>query len=581
MEATKPAASGGSKPRAPWTEKELAFVLNFADRCLQKKQAYRATVADALSKYGKKTRTAAGIEDKMRRILGEYSDNGYVGFIKNGTRCLNLRSLPATLFAEMQQQRKRWGLSELDGEDQSENSTTEGSATDELIPRKRAATAAPPGAMVNPVRRTKNRDGEDGRKTYREHSVSDSNASDSSDLEFASQPSNKRRKLNQPTRLQPSTAASTSATHKQAMPQKTVAGGVQKAMSAQSQKRKISATESEVVDLSSMSPPPSKRQALEKRADGGAFKEPVAGQGMHSAPQAVSVLPPARQAVRVRGPVQAEKTVPKQSRAAVKETAPVRNQGAPSVHAQQPPSAKDRSGSARTKDDLTALDMVQDLAQLVGVLMQGQAKSEYGLTQEVQDRLKCIRRTVEREPGQLLEKMLLDVHSADAAKADFRALLRDLVGRRELNKDNVFPRVPEHPDMDKAWKTMRKHIQEAFDFSFPPEPLPAPEDAGYLARCIEELAEGSGSLGSMPQYIDKLKPYLDSPHSVQAVLGALFCRRLFATPEPMCTGVYSDKELMMYRALLLNSKYAAFRWQRNTDERQTVPKRYSTLTRWE
>jgi hypothetical protein len=237
--------------------------------------------------------------------------------------------------------------------------------------------------------------------------------------------------------------------------------------------------------------------------------------------------------------------------ALVPKTVPVRDQGITLVQARQ--------AHTPTTDDVTALVMVKDLASLMGVLMREQAKSGFDRTPEVEDRLKCIQRTVKREPGQLLDKVLQYLHSADAAKADLRSILHDLVGRRDFHKDNTFPRVPELMDIDRGWKTIGNHVRDAFGYDSPTEPRPRAVDAGYVAARIYDLAKNrrDSEVGRLRQIIEELALHLKSPHSVRAIVGALLCRLLFSGPEIMCQDVYSPKELKLYKALLLNSKCLA------------------------
>lgn len=70
-------------------------------------------------------------------------------------------------------------------------------------------------------------------------------------------------------------------------------------------------------------------------------------------------------------------------------------------------------------EDVTTLDIVKDLAQLVNIIMREKARLNPRLT-----------RTVKQEPSKLHQKTLKDLHSADAAKADPRVLVHVLIGRR-------------------------------------------------------------------------------------------------------------------------------------------------------
>lgn len=205
------------------------------------------------------------------------------------------------------------------------------------------------------------------------------------------------------------------------------------------------------------------------------------------------------------------------------------------------------------------MEVVRDLTEIVAVLLRQQTVARFGITKDVEFRLRCIQRTTEREPGQFLAKMLQDLHSVDAAREDFARLVHDLVSHRELNRVNVFPRDLDPASVNKSWKALRTRVADAFGFDDYDEPVPSPEDAGYVAARIDDLANNkcASGLTSPKQFLDELKDRLESPHLVQATLGALLCGWLFSGPEPMCEYIYSPKEVEMYRALVPTSKYFA------------------------
>ena len=387
--------------------------------------------------------------------------------------------------------------------------------------------------------------------------MSDSNASsaeDLSDLEFISnQTTNKKRKMNpasstQAVGSQHSTIAPPRkyTAHKQLGAQKSAAAAVQQVRPGPSQKREV--TPADVIDLVDTSPP-RQRQAVEKHVVGTEIvSKDLDRRRLHQTAQQSSSSPS-----QALSRIQVQKSI--QLQAQNIDPAQIELRGLTQVQRQEPRLTATEREPTQTADDLTALARVKDLSQLVGVLMRGQAESAYGLTQEVEGRLKCIERTVEREPGQLLYKMLQDLHSADAANADLRSMLHDLVGRRQFHQENSFPRVPDQTDIDKGWKTFRKYVRDAFGYGYPSEPKPRGIDAGYIAARIDDLAkDGRHPLGSPTKFTEELTSYLHSPHSVQALLSALLCRWLFAAPEPICKGAYSLKELKMYESVLLNSK---------------------------
>jgi hypothetical protein len=439
-------------------------------------------------------------------------------------------------------------------------------------------------------------------KSYGEHAVSDSEApsQDPMDDDYGSHHVKKKRKLSGPARKQPSNrqrghtaqlskkSIHVQQPHKQNNPMQCDPAA---AATLYSQKRKASAAD--VVDLVGDSSPPPKRQALRSAPEGAKMNDEV--------PMVIAGVKHAQRS----GDVQNDRPArPSQNRIQSKTQAPSPNSfphhgrvsGAEPTYrdAAVPPrrlannlaqeTAMSTAGSTASGPKQnsaivsvqhgpssfakvpTVINAVRDLAEIVAVLLRQQTQSTFGMTNEVEARLKCIKRTVEREPGQLLAKLLQDLHSADAARTDMRDLVRDLVGRREFNRDNVFPQDLDAESIDKGWKAIRKHIQEAIGFDDCSGPPPRLVDAGYVAARIDDLATNQCALGltSPKKFLEELAQRLESPHSVQAVIGALLCGWLFSGSEPMCDDVYSSKELELYRALLPDSELFA---EQNSDQR--------------
>jgi hypothetical protein len=281
-----------------------------------------------------------------------------------------------------------------------------------------------------------------------------------------------------------------------------------------SRKRKISATD--IDDLSSASPPPPAAKRRPSKEKTPAAKAP----GLEPAPQSTQTT---RNAI-----------------------APSENEVAAA------PSSATLSSSA---EDETALAMVKDLSLLVSVIMREQARLGSNMTRELENRLERIRRAVEQRPGTLLEQMLVDLHCADKARADQRDLIAGLIIRREFSH-NSFPRAPDDDKMRQSWKAIRDHVQHAFGYVPPHEPAPSPEDAGYVAARIDDLAKNqpTARIQSPEHFIAELAPCLESPHVVQAVIGALLFQWLFSGPESLCQDVYSTKELKLFETLLIGGK---------------------------
>jgi hypothetical protein len=126
MEATGSGAVG-AKPRSGWTDREIGFVLNFADLCLRDQQDFKMLVAAELSKFANREFTVTAIDSKIRKILLQYSSTKYADLINKGTQSLDVRKLPGQVLEHMQPQRTSWGLDELSTATESEGSAAQGS----------------------------------------------------------------------------------------------------------------------------------------------------------------------------------------------------------------------------------------------------------------------------------------------------------------------------------------------------------------------------------------------------------------------------------------------------------------------
>jgi hypothetical protein len=181
----------------------------------------------------------------------------------------------------------------------------------------------------------------------------------------------------------------------------------------------------------------------------------------------------------------------------------------------------------------------------------------FGLTPAVETRLKCLWRTVDEDSGQLLRKILQDLHSADRAKADRQKNLRQLVGSRVIeNGEETFPRHADPHDIDKQWEALRNFVQNAFGLNALGPDLKA-FDAGYIAARVDDLSKNcpDSKLGLPKQFLKEIAPHVESSLAAQAVVCALLYWWLFAEPESMCSEVYSEKEVKLLHIWMLNGKF--------------------------
>jgi hypothetical protein len=399
----------------------------------------------------------------------------------------------------------------------------------------------------------------DSRKSYCETSVSDwqdSSGEHEEHSEFDELPAKKKQKPNPPAGRNPSGRHGSKAPARAATVEAnrvSKQGDAQPPAATNSEKRNI--TVAEIVDLDSASPRSTKQQAT---------KSTVVKASTGSKPLTVNPTVPGTQTMRTTA-VRSVQLSPctNQPNSMFARGRDLghgsENHGYTNCNSvrKKTGTSSAREGPAPSAEEVTALDMVKDLGNLMAAFMREQ-KATSGLTKEVESRLRVIRRTHEEQPGELLEKLIGDLHSADAIHADMKKLVHALVGNRDLNNKKRFPEPTNTKNVDECWTAFRQYVQYSFGFKYPQEPLAKAEDAGYVAACIDHaLAKdvATPETESSKQFLEDLEPRLQSPYLVQSVIAALLCHWLFSGPESMCHDIYSPKELKLYESLLSSSEY--------------------------
>ncbi|OAK93342.1 hypothetical protein IQ06DRAFT_366865 [Phaeosphaeriaceae sp. SRC1lsM3a] len=131
--------------------------------------------------------------------------------------------------------------------------------------------------------------------------------------------------------------------------------------------------------------------------------------------------------------------------------------------------------AAQSADNITALEMVKDLAQLVDVLLREHVTFGFGgMTEDIEHQLKGMRRTVEREPGGLFDNLLSEMYSNDRARTDMRVVLHTLLdGQHPTDAKHRIPKVLDVRQILAKWETLCETVKHAFGFGpFDPNPKP-------------------------------------------------------------------------------------------------------------
>lgn len=127
-----------------------------------------------------------------------------------------------------------------------------------------------------------------------------------------------------------------------------------------------------------------------------------------------------------------------------------------------------------------------------------------------------------------------------------------MVGHQTPGTDPMFPPVPNHGEVDRGWRLIRKGIKEAFtnESGLNIEgPTPTAVSTGYVASTIHDLLEYPEGRATL---FCKLAGHLKSPHLAQSLMSALFCRWLFANPDSMCEGKHNELMMKQYSTMSLS-----------------------------
>lgn len=101
--------------KTSYTNDEDAFIIAYADVCIERNLDYQATVADELRKVSGRYPAWSNLKRKIGKTLktlGKAAVKLEV-FIDEGTECLEINSFPPAVFTQINQVRSNWGLEPL------------------------------------------------------------------------------------------------------------------------------------------------------------------------------------------------------------------------------------------------------------------------------------------------------------------------------------------------------------------------------------------------------------------------------------------------------------------------------------
>lgn len=96
----------------PWSARDVAFILGYADYCIHYDINYPKTVSGELSKISSKSRSSSSIDAKLYRILQDARTTTQK-FRRQGVACLELSSIKSDVRTELDRMREEWALPPL------------------------------------------------------------------------------------------------------------------------------------------------------------------------------------------------------------------------------------------------------------------------------------------------------------------------------------------------------------------------------------------------------------------------------------------------------------------------------------
>lgn len=129
----------------------------------------------------------------------------------------------------------------------------------------------------------------------------------------------------------------------------------------------------------------------------------------------------------------------------------------------------------------------------------------------------------------------------------YQKLLHALIGESDIPENSSIPKLPDTQDINIKWTDMRNYIKDAFGDDHE-RIAPEEVDTGFIAAHIPDLIQSKcDQPEDLAELLTKLLPHLNNVYLARLVLGSLMVMWTFLTPEPMCSTIYSDKEMKLYQ----------------------------------
>ncbi|KAJ8115704.1 hypothetical protein OPT61_g2703 [Boeremia exigua] len=514
-----------------WTDAEIAFIIGYADYCIDYNIDYAATVVNELRKRSPRPATWSTIQCKLKRTFT--SSLGFKlsvkEFINQGTDYL---AIPPNISRELIELHREWDMLPSAVED-----TPEPIRDNETI-----SSTADPATLQNNDNRSDT------------ILVDDPMESHSNTIPGIDGPSDQHpmRKMSTPSPITPTKSAP-------------VPSPITPIKSAPRRKRTV--TPEDANDLE-YEPSPKRikpSEQISKRSTTNALKGPK------GIAQVKGVAVPTKRAPKRQNTAAARRSpsvivideatglhpsVTVSSQTSEKTSGENKRKREAEVASE----AADTALGALSKRQKLSVPTIETVNEKVDALMSVLSgilnNSEQNMQENVLEHLQQIIRTAERPQTSLVGDLIKDLKSQRNMKEDYRVLIRKLVDFRNLTSPNVFPKEPHQKDVSRSWSEFHEQMVSIVGPNNV-TPMLTPASAAYIASAAEQIADSRITDDQLQVYIESLQRYLKSPHAQQAVFSALFCRWVFSNPEPMLDDMHSEGMLHLYEGVLKSASNTA------------------------
>ncbi|XPS69480.1 hypothetical protein M3J07_001739 [Ascochyta lentis] len=203
----------------------------------------------------------------------------------------------------------------------------------------------------------------------------------------------------------------------------------------------------------------------------------------------------------------------------------------------------------RQKTGIVSLESLNQKVDACFDMISNMVTNQQSSPEERSEHIHQLIRTFRDSKESIIENLIKDLESQRSLKTKHRAMVQNLVEFVDLNNGTAFPKIPAQNEIDRMWTKFYEQIVSTVGPNNV-TPSPTPEGAGYLTCAAEGIANGRIPNDQLEACIESLRRYLETPHAQQSLFSALFCRWIFASPEPMLHAMHSGGMMRLYDGVI-------------------------------